>query len=458
MSDATQFRTLSVLMPVFNERWTLDLIVERVLSSPVELDIELVIVDDCSTDGSWQRIQELAERDPRIQAVRHATNGGKGTAIRTAIAHMTGDVAVVQDADLEYDPHEFPRLLAPILAGKADAVFGSRYAGAARRVPRYWHTQVNRLLTFMSNLCSGLMLTDMETCYKMVRADLLRCLHLTSATFTLEPEIAMRLAQHRARIYEVPISYAARSFDEGKKIRPIDGLKAIGAMLRYRFLDRRFTTDQHLATLAACDGARSIQQALASALSAHLGSRVLQLSSGLGTLGGHWLDKERVILSESNPAHVERIGHRFAARKNLTIEQSTIVDPEQVERWRREQIDTILFVDWLGQTVEPAALDAARRALADGGRLVLCLPHHEQAEQIDRALRRCDFDIVHTQPLLRIPKWIARWLPPDPVRRMQMLNRIWPVARRLTPGSSGVGMYRLVVAQRRDFVLRRLAA
>ena len=236
-----QLRRLSVLMPVFNEQRTLREIVARVLSSPIPLEIELIIVDDCSSDGSWQVIQELAAADPRIKALRQERNAGKGAALRAAIAEISGDVAIVQDADLEYDPHEYRLLLPPILSGKADAVFGSRYAGTPRRVMPFWHTLINRGLTLLSNVVNNLWLTDMETCYKMVRADILKQLRLTSRSFTFEPELTCRLSQWGARIYEVPISYNSRGYRDGKKIRPRDGFLALVTIVRARYLDRRFT-------------------------------------------------------------------------------------------------------------------------------------------------------------------------------------------------------------------------
>jgi glycosyltransferase involved in cell wall biosynthesis len=228
-------------MPIYNERPTLRQIVDRVLSSPVPLEVELVAVDDCSCDGSWELLEELASADCRIRAIRHPRNRGKGAAVRTAIAAMSGEVAVIQDADLEYDPHEFPLLLAPILGGAADAVFGSRLAGPSRQVFSFWHSLANESLTLVSNLLNGQHLTDMETCYKMVRADILKQLRLTSDTYTIEPELTCRLAQWGARISEVPVSYCGRSYREGKKIRAIDGLKAIGQMLRARFSSPRWT-------------------------------------------------------------------------------------------------------------------------------------------------------------------------------------------------------------------------
>jgi glycosyltransferase involved in cell wall biosynthesis len=228
-------RRLSVLMPIYNEERTLAEIVERVLASPVAIEIELVAVDDASTDGSWQILERLAAGDSRIRALCQPQNGGKGAAIRTAIERMTGDVAIVQDADLEYDPIEYPALLQPILDGKADAVYGSRFVGQSRPIISFWHTLINRFLTLLSNVLNDQNLTDMETCYKMVRADILKGLHLSCNSFTFEPELTCRLAQCRARIYEVPISYRARTYEEGKKIRAIDGVRAIVALVYSKY-------------------------------------------------------------------------------------------------------------------------------------------------------------------------------------------------------------------------------
>jgi glycosyltransferase involved in cell wall biosynthesis len=222
-------------MPIYNERQTLEKIVHRVFTSPINLEIEIVAVDDASTDGSWELLQQLSNADPRLRVIRQPHNCGKGAAIRTAIQHMTGDVAVVQDADLEYDPHEYPLLLQPIIDDKADAVYGSRFIGQTRHVISFWHSLINRLLTLLSNMLNDLNLTDMETCYKMVRADILKQLPLTSSSFTFEPELTCRLAQCRARIYEVPISYFARTYQEGKKIHAKDGLLAIWAILHSKF-------------------------------------------------------------------------------------------------------------------------------------------------------------------------------------------------------------------------------
>ncbi len=237
----TAIRKLSVLIPLYNERWTLETIIRRVLAVPLDLELELIAVDDGSSDGSWEELQRVAGEDARIHAFRHDHNRGKGAAIRTAIDHMTGDVAVVQDADLEYDPNDYPRLLAPIRDGRADAVFGSRFAGETHRVLYFWHSLGNKLLTLLSNMANNINLTDMETCYKMVRADVLKDLCLKSNTFTLEPELTCRLAQWGARIFEVPISYSGRTYLEGKKIKAIDGIKTLWEIIRCRVFDTRFT-------------------------------------------------------------------------------------------------------------------------------------------------------------------------------------------------------------------------
>jgi hypothetical protein len=314
-----EYRKLSVLMPVYNERWTLTAIVRRVLAAPVPLELELVVVDDCSRDGSWDILQALADDDPRIRPVRHQRNRGKGAAIRTAIAHATGDLAVVQDADLEYDPHEFPRLIEPLLAGRADAVFGSRYAGAARLVLPFWHTQINRCLTLASNLTCGLTLTDMETCYKVVRTDILRQLRLSADTFTFEPELTCRLAQWGARIYEVPISYTGRSVLEGKKIRPRDGLKALAALVRTQWLDPRFAHDErlHRAARLAADG--RLQRKLLAAVADRLGERVLDLTGSIGGLGRLVQRQAQVVAVEHDGLLAERLALRYGRGDNVRV-------------------------------------------------------------------------------------------------------------------------------------------
>ncbi len=221
---------LSVLIPVYNERATIARILDEVHAIPVRKQI--VCVDDCSTDGTREELARLHAAG-RIDVLKlHEVNRGKGAAIRSALAASTGNVVIVQDADLEYDPADWPVLLAPIIDGRADAVFGSRFLGGPHRVLYYWHSVGNTVLTTFSNMLTNLNLTDMETCYKAIRGDLARSLRLSSDRFGFEPEVTARLAQAQARIYEVPISYSGRTYAEGKKIGWKDGVAAFWHILR----------------------------------------------------------------------------------------------------------------------------------------------------------------------------------------------------------------------------------
>ena len=234
---------LSVLVPVYNEERTLEEVVRRVCA--VQLPKEIILVDDGSKDGSREILTKLKDRNERandplnqIKVFFQPENQGKGAAIKTAISHVTGDVVIVQDADLEYDPKDYPSLLEPIQDGSADVVYGTRFAGGgAHRVLFFWHSLGNRTLTLLSNMLTNLNLSDMEVGYKVFRAEALKGIELKSNRFGFEPEITMKLAKKRCRFYEVPISYHGRTYEEGKKITWKDGIAALYYMIRFRFAD-----------------------------------------------------------------------------------------------------------------------------------------------------------------------------------------------------------------------------
>ncbi len=223
---------LSVVMPVYNERATLQQVVERVLAVPLE--IELICVDDGSTDGSRNILDSLLALHPQLRVVLQPHNMGKGAALRRGIQESTGDYVIIQDADLEYDPAEYPILLRPLVEGKADVVYGSRFLGSGpHRVLYYWHSVGNWLLTLMSNMLTNMNMTDMETCYKVFRREIIQSIPIQENRFGFEPEITVKIAKRHLRVYEVGISYWGRTYEEGKKIGWRDGVRALFCLLKY---------------------------------------------------------------------------------------------------------------------------------------------------------------------------------------------------------------------------------
>jgi glycosyltransferase involved in cell wall biosynthesis len=238
--------TLSVVIPVYKEKATIQEILRRVRAVPIRK--EIIVVDDCSTDGTRELLREMEQRDGDLKILYHDRNQGKGAALRTGFRHATGQIVLVQDADLEYDPAEYPQLIQPIIENQADVVFGSRFIGEKHRVLYYWHSVANKGLTMLSNWFTNLNLTDMEVCYKVFRREVIQGIRLESDRFGFEPEVTAKVARYRfpdqdgqpgrrCRIYEVPVSYHGRTYREGKHIRPKDGVQALYCILRYAFFD-----------------------------------------------------------------------------------------------------------------------------------------------------------------------------------------------------------------------------
>jgi len=229
---------LSIVIPVYNEAATISKIVSVVQSIDVGMEKELLLVDDCSSDGTADVLKKMAEEQPELNVFFHEVNQGKGAALHTGFAGATGDIVLIQDADLEYDPNEYPRLLKPILDGHADVVYGSRFlGGGAHRVVYYWHYLGNKLLTTLSNMTTNLNLTDMEVCYKVFKRELIQSIPLKEKRFGFEVEVTAKLARRQVKIYEVPISYYGRDYDEGKKIGWKDGVSALRCIIKYKFTD-----------------------------------------------------------------------------------------------------------------------------------------------------------------------------------------------------------------------------
>jgi glycosyltransferase involved in cell wall biosynthesis len=460
-------------MPIYNERWTLSEIIQRVLRSPVSLEIELVAVDDCSSDGSWELLQQLAAEDARIKPIRHPQNRGKGAAIRTAIDQMTGDVAVVQDADLEYDPNEYPILLTPILEGKADAVFGSRFTGHSHRVLFFWHMVVNHILTLVSNMLNDLNLTDMETCYKMVRADILKRLRLEAETFTLEPELTCRLSQWGARIYEVPISYAGRTYDEGKKIRATDGIKAMWQMFYSKFLNPQFTNHSGFYVLTAVSKAMCYNHWLFRQMKGFFGRRLLEAGAGIGNFSGMLLNRERLMLTDNEPMYVSTLRQRFHSRGNVQVECADLTDPETLGRWRNEQFDTILCTNVLEHLgPDEQVLRGFYETLAPGGCCIVVasagkwlytgidrtLGHQRRytRKELRQKMADAGFQVTYSKQFNRIGAlgWAVsghllrrRHLSPT---QMIWFDRLWPLTRALDYVLPIPGMSLMMVGRKAD--------
>src|SRR3954447_12958574 len=369
---------LSILMPVYNERTVVERCISLVLVAPLPetMERELVIVDDCSTDGTWDILQRLARTFPQIELFRHERNSGKGAAVRTAIEKATGDFSLIQDADLEYDPAEYPRLLRPLLDGHADAVFGSRYmAGEQSRVLPFWHSMINKGLTLASNMFCNLNLTDMETCYKLWRTDLLKSIPIRSDRFGFEPEITMKSAKRKLRIYEVPISYHGRTYEEGKKIGWKDGLKALGVILKFWVIDDLYAAPYGRGVLNNLTGTPQYLSWLARQLRPYLGDNILEVGAGIGNLTGRLMSRRTLyVAGEKDPLHLHALRNRFLRTPNVVTQR---IDPESAEQFASMEgcFDTVLCVNVLEYLEEPsAAIRAIRRVLKPGGVLVVLAP------------------------------------------------------------------------------------
>jgi glycosyltransferase involved in cell wall biosynthesis len=424
-------KTLSIVMPVFNERRTLLAILGRVLAVDLgAMRKEVVLVDDCSRDGtrdlvgrletSWRDM--MSERgvaperlaSAEVRCLYHPVNRGKGAALRTGFAATTGDFVVVQDADLEYDPNEFPRLLAPLLDGRADVVYGSRFAGETRRVHMFWHEMGNRTLTFLSNVFTNLNLTDMETCYKVFRADVIKGLKLKSERFGIEPEMTAKIAKMRYRVYEVPITYSGRSYAEGKKIGVKDGFEALWCIVRYSLLDSDYVQGAVVEeTLSKMNALERFNRHMYETIAPWCGTRILEVGAGTGNITRFLLSRADVTATDVNQASVERLREEMAGREGFDAVVWDVNRPPR-KALRDGRYDTVVCLNVLEHVEDhETALRNMRACLGDRGRLVLLVPalqalyspldralgHHRRYERADlaRLLESCGFAVESMQ-------------------------------------------------------------
>jgi SAM-dependent methyltransferase len=441
-------------MPIYNERRTLRKVFERLLSANIPIDIEVVAVDDHSTDGSADILRELAAADPRIKPIFHEKNAGKGAAIHTAIKHISGDIAIVQDADLEYDPAEIPKIIQPILDGRADAVFGSRFAGSdCRRVLYYWHSVANGVLTWITNCLCDLNLTDMETCYKAVSASILRSIPLRFKSFGFEPELTVRLAQWQARIYEVPVSYSGRTYAEGKKITWKDGVIALAVLFWTAIVDRRFTTHDGYYVLTAVRGP-GLNRWMFECISPFVGSHVLEAGCGIGNLTELMLDREDLTCVDIDPLYVEIISRRFSHLENFDCFRMDLSDSKDFVRLEGKGLDTIICLNVLEHIEnDEQVLRNFADSLVDGGHAIILVPQHAwlytpideavghcrrySGEELRQKMVKAGFEIVSQQNFNKLG--VLGWIVNGKIMRRKHLsshqmwcfNKLLPIARLL---------------------------
>jgi glycosyltransferase involved in cell wall biosynthesis len=382
------FKKLAILMAVYNEEATLWPCVQGVLAVPLPagLQRELVLVDDGSTDGSWEVAQQLAKAHPEVRIFRQPANAGKGAALRRAIAEMTGDLAIFQDADLEYSPLDYPRLLRPILDGRADVVFGSRFIGEERKVLYFWHTVGNKLITLLANMLNDTNLTDLETCYKVFVADALRNIPLESNRFGIEPEVAAKVARNRLRLYEVPINYDGRTYEDGKKISWRDGVAALWFIFKYRFSANY--ADAGKRTLDAFERAPRFNRWMYDTIHRYLGTRIAELGSGRGNLSRLLKQGANVLVTDNRESYVEELRSRWGHLPNVRVARLDLASDADYGILGDFKADTVVCLNVLEHIEDDfSVLRKLYQSVPPGCRIVFLVPFNPKLySRFDREL------------------------------------------------------------------------
>ncbi|HUJ51796.1 MAG TPA: bifunctional glycosyltransferase/class I SAM-dependent methyltransferase [Bryobacteraceae bacterium] len=380
---------LSVIVPVYNEQFLVEESLARLEvlgESPLLKHVQVVVVDDGSSDSSAAAIERFHERvesrrDPKFSwlFVRHEKNAGKGAAIRTGLGHVDSELVVIHDADLEYHPADLLKMVEVFLYEDADAVFGSRFlSGGYKRALFFRHALGNKALTFLCDLVCDLNLTDMETCYKMVRANLLKSIPLESSTFDVEPELAIKLAKRGARIFEVPISYSGRTYAEGKKIGWRDGLRALWAILHYAASDRIFAGDESGGEiLERLNRAPRFTKWMADVIRPYIGQRVLEIGAGTGNMSFHLMPRTSYWATDVNPLYLDYLLTLRATRPYMRVARTNAMEAESYPHG--QSFDTVICLNVVEHVQDD--LQALRNiwdALEPGGRAIILVPQGPQ--------------------------------------------------------------------------------
>ncbi len=465
---------LSVVIPVYNERFLVRELVERVLAVriPEVRELELIIVNDGSKDGSTEILRQLAADNPGRIRLFEQVNQGKGAAIRKGIAEANGDLILFQDADLEYDPNDYGRLVKPFLEDGADVVYGSRFLPSdRRRVLYHRHSLGNKALTSLSNWFTDLNLTDMETCYKMFRAPLLKSIPIRSNDFAMEPEITAKIAKRECRIFEVPISYLGRTYREGKKIGWKDAVKAFSAIVKYWIVDDLYEEDEYGShILHSLERAQRFNRWMADSIAPYVGARVLEIGAGIGNITTWLLPRDLYVASDINPHYLDYLQNMSVGKPYLDVDRIDLEDASCFERWKG-RFDTVVCLNVLEHVRDPLkSLRNIHDVLEPGGRLVLYVPQGQHLyssldevlghrcrydrEMLARELREAGFEVNLFRDFnhLAIPGWYVngKVLKKRSFSRVQLkvFNMLVPVLRRVDPMIPGKGLGIIAVATR----------